>query len=109
MESKFMAQNSEIRIESSSMADIEKIESRLNEFWADFIEGGGFERMKASEIQSKKYGLLITGDPNGLKIIADNVTKAFKQGSYKGDVIVFSGDSKDAKAPKSSEKTRKKK
>jgi hypothetical protein len=104
-----MAQNSQLRIESTSIADIEKIESRLNEYWADFIEGGGFVRMKASEIQSKKYGVLINGDPNGLKIIADNVTKAFKQGSYKGEVIVISGSSKDVKDAKIEEKTKKKK
>ena len=104
-----MTQNSELRIESTSIADIEKIESRLNEFWADFIEGGGFVRMKASDVHSKKYGIIINGDAGGLKIIAENVTKAFKQGSYKGEVVVFSGSSKDSKNSKSEEKVKNKK
>ena len=79
-----------IRIEGVEQAAIDKIADRLRDPWSDFISS--FKQFKPGQSGFILHGLLVKGDKSGLKIVARNIDKANKQGSYQGGVAISFGD-----------------
>lgn len=78
-----------LRIECAEKTTIEKIAGRLRDPWSDFISS--FEQCKPGQSGFSLHGLLVSGDKSGLKIVAQNISQANKEGYYRGGAAVSLG------------------
>jgi len=78
-----------LRIESAQKATIDKIADRLGDPWSDFVSS--FKQCKPGQSGFSLHGLLVSGEKWGLKIVAQNISKADREGYYRGGVTVSFG------------------